>query len=164
MIFQYLTLLCWAGITVVTYFLARNDIKTHRVPNKINLAIAIGSVVPIVLECLVPGAVVWKVIVSHLCGGIFAFGLMLVAALVSKGGFGGGDIKLLGALGLWYGVFSSLGITFLSAIAYLGFIAYKRTTMAKQGKEPPKVFPYVPFVFIATLVTTVITAIVNLSY
>lgn len=163
MIFQYLTLLSWVGITIVTYFLAKNDVKTHRVPNKVNLGIAIGSVIPIVLECLVPGAVVWKVIVSHLCGGIFTFGLMLFAALISKGGFGGGDIKLLGALGLWYGVFSSLGIAFVSALTYLGFIAFKRTTLAKQGKEAPKVFPYVPFVFIATVVITIITTIIKLS-
>ena len=54
---------------------------------------------------------------SALLGGLLGFGLFLLLAVVSKGGMGGGDIKLVGVLGLWFGWQQLLLLMFL---AFLG--------------------------------------------
>lgn len=159
MIYQVSLMILWVALCFGTYFLARKDIETHRVPNKACLGIAIGSIATIVLECLIPGAVVWKVILSHLGGGLAAFGIMIAAGLYSKGGFGGGDIKLMGAIGLCFSFYYSMLITVLSAAMYLGYTVLIRKKHAKIGTEAPKILPYVPFVFLATAVTTLVATI-----
>ena len=48
--------------------------------------------------------------------GLFGGGLFLLIALISKGGFGGGDIKFMAALGLWIGmkhILLTMVLTFL---------------------------------------------------
>lgn len=50
-----------------------------------------------------PDAVMPPEPLNMLIGGIIGGGLMLLIALLTRGGMGGGDIKLVAALGLWLG-------------------------------------------------------------
>ena len=53
-------------------------------------------------------------LVDMLLGAVLGGGVLLVIAVVSKGGMGGGDIKFLAALGLWLGVKLTVLTLFLS--------------------------------------------------
>ncbi|MBZ4317340.1 A24 family peptidase, partial [Mycobacterium tuberculosis] len=53
---------------------------------------------------------------NSLIGGIVAFALLLLIAYASKGGMGGGDIKLFGVLGFALGLKTVLLAFFLSTL------------------------------------------------
>lgn len=83
----------------------------------------------------------------YLLGGIVGFSLLLLIAIVSKGGMGGGDIKLYAAIGValgpWMTVMSLVLASFAGAIVGLVLIGlgiWKR-------KEP---IAFGPFIFIGT--------------
>lgn len=60
---------------------------------------------------------------SKLIGFAFGFGIMIIVGLL--GGVGGGDIKLTGALGIWFGFKGVLSIILISSLAGIIFGIYR---------------------------------------
>lgn len=85
----------------------------------------------------------------YLLGGVVGFSLLLLIAIVSKGGMGGGDIKLYAAIGVvlgpWMTVMSLVLASFVGAIVGIIFVVFKLI----KRKEP---IPFAPFIYIGTLV------------
>ncbi|QGG46594.1 prepilin peptidase [Heliorestis convoluta] len=88
-------------------------------------------------------------LLSGFIGLLVGGGLLLLIAIVSKGGMGGGDIKLAGILGLFLGWPQILLVLFFSfflgAIAGLAIILY-------QGKTMKEAIPFGPYLAIAALI------------
>lgn len=84
-----LGLACLGGVTVLLFWAAFYDIATRRVSNRVVLCVA-------VLDFLLAwmGGYPWRGILSGLC--LFVLGI----TCWSRGWMGGGDAKLLGAVGL----------------------------------------------------------------
>lgn len=81
----------------VTVTLTLTDLDTKLIPNRILFP---GTIVGLVL--LMGGAIVEDgPIVRPLAGGVIYFVLLLVLALIARGGFGFGDVKLAFLLGLF---------------------------------------------------------------
>lgn len=85
---------------------------------------------------------------DSLLGAIVGFTLLLVIAIVSKGGMGGGDIKLFGLIGFVVGWKLVLLSFFLSTLAgalfgIVGILIGK----VKKGKP----FPFGPYIILGTL-------------
>ena len=78
---------------------ASADIKSGIVPDLIVLWIAVLAVISYIFT--EPVSV--SGIASHLIGAVCVSVPMLIAALILKGAFGGGDIKLMAAAGLYLG-------------------------------------------------------------
>lgn len=53
-------------------------------------------------------------LLEMLLAGLFGGGVFLLLALISKGGFGGGDVKFMAALGIWLGLKYTLLAFFLT--------------------------------------------------
>lgn len=83
-----------------------------------------------------------------LLGIILGGGLALLISIILNGGLGGGDIKLLGILGLMTGPKIVVVIT-LAIAYYLCFIILKLLIRHKNGLQT---LPFVPFIFIAVIV------------
>lgn len=85
-------------------------------------------------------------IVNSLLGTLIAGGIFLLIIVLSKGGMGGGDVTLIGALGFILGVKYILLTIFISfmlgAIISLGLLASK----IKTKKDP---IPFGPFIILA---------------
>ena len=83
---------------------------------------------------------------SALVGG----GVFLLLAIISRGGFGGGDIKFMACLGLWLGIkstFITLLFTFiLGGIGAAILILFKKKTVKDK-------FPYGPYIAISSFIT-----------
>jgi prepilin signal peptidase PulO-like enzyme (type II secretory pathway) len=111
-----------------------------RVPNVITYPAAAGAVLAAVF---MPNANLAEAFV----GGAMAAGLLLVVAIVSRGGLGLGDVKLVGFVGLALGfplILPALVITALSgglAAAYLGLRVRRRS-------HP---MPYAPYISVGAL-------------
>jgi prepilin signal peptidase PulO-like enzyme (type II secretory pathway) len=83
----------------------------------------------------------------YLLGGVVGFSLLLLIAIVSKGGMGGGDIKLYAAIGValgpWMTIMSLVLASFVGTIVGITLIILG---IAKR-KEP---IAFGPFIFIGT--------------
>jgi leader peptidase (prepilin peptidase)/N-methyltransferase len=103
-------ILFFLALLIVATF---TDLEHMLIPNRLILAgLAGGAVFMLVLP--EPG------VVSALAGAAVAGGLLLLLAVVSRGGMGGGDVKLAAVIGLFLGL--PLGLVALFAASLLGSV------------------------------------------
>lgn len=135
-------------ILVSLLWAAIHDVKTHTIPNKYTAALAVYSLfsVPVRFFTL-PGGSFCSLLVDTLLGGLLGGGLLLVTSVATKGGFGGGDVKLMAGLGLAFGMLGVLLIQFL-ALMLAGITGLIR------GKCKEKLrMPFAPFLFFGCAIT-----------
>ena len=89
-------------------------------------------------------------IASAALGGAIGFGIFLLIAIVSRGGMGWGDVKLVALIGLATG----FPLVFLSIIvgAILGGIVAVALVIAKKRKRRETI-PFGPFLALAAMIT-----------
>ncbi|WP_438298193.1 prepilin peptidase [Sporosarcina sp. FA15] len=120
-----------------------SDIAYMLIPNKVLLPFAI---VLIGLRLIIPLEPWW----DSFLGAIVGFGVLYLIAVVSKGGMGGGDIKLFFVIGLVLGTTNTLVTLFLAAFigSIVGLIVLKRTG---QGRKTP--IPFGPSIAVAAVIS-----------
>lgn len=140
----------WSGELVVALTLISllmiitvSDIAYMLIPDKVLLVFAGLFLLERILWPLSP----WW---DSLLGAILGFTLLLLISLVSKGGMGGGDIKLFALLGLVLGVKGMLLSFFLAVLfgAVLGILAILLRLVKRR--QP---IPFGPFIAAGTLVS-----------
>ena len=87
------------------------DFRQNRIPNWLTLS-------------AIPAGILWNTFSGGFAGfqaslGGFAVGFGLLFILFAIGGGGGGDVKLMGALGAWVGVQTTITVFILAAIMIL---------------------------------------------
>lgn len=111
------------------------DISHREVPDQVSL----GTAAILALIALLTAQ--W----GHLLGGILLFGILFLIAVASRGGMGGGDIKLALAIGLGLGW--KLGLVALAlAIVFGGVLATVLLLRGNRGKA----LPFAPFLAAGT--------------
>lgn len=118
------------------------DLKYQIIPNKI---VYPGIVLILLLRLFINPLPIW----SYLLGGAIFGGLILLIAVISKGGMGGGDIKLFFLVGLALGVQNTLLAFFISSFAGAivgGGLLLFRKVIAKQ------LIPFGPFIFVGAMI------------
>jgi len=91
-------------------------------------------------------------VLSALLGGAIGFSLLLVPYLVSRGGMGGGDVKLAGLIGLATG-FPHVLLALALAIVAAGLLAI--TLLALRRRTRKQAIPFGPFLAVAAMATIV---------
>jgi leader peptidase (prepilin peptidase)/N-methyltransferase len=91
--------LAWFGAAAVV--LAGVDLARHRLPDRVIHPAVVVCAVALLSDAAVTGA--WGALVRALAAAVLAWGLATAARVVSPAGLGGGDVKLLGLLGLVLG-------------------------------------------------------------
>jgi leader peptidase (prepilin peptidase) / N-methyltransferase len=151
----------WVGWTLVSLFIiiTVSDIKYMLIPDKILLFFA-G--IFLVERILIPLSPWW----DSLLGAAIGFTLLLIISIVSKGGMGGGDIKLYALLGFVLGTKLVLMSLFISTLlgALIGIIG-----IGLGFFERKKPIPFGPFIAVGTLIAyffgnTIFNAYLNLFY
>ena len=109
-----------------------SDIAYMIIPNKVLLPFA---VVLFGLRLVIPLERWW----DSILGAVVGFLILYLIAVVSKGGMGGGDIKLFFVIGLVLGTTNTLVTLFLAALigSIAGMIILKRSG---QGRKTPVAF------------------------
>lgn len=109
-----------------------SDIAYMLIPDKVLLPFA---VVLLVLRLFVPLDPWW----DSLLGAVVGFGILFLIAIVSKGGMGGGDIKLFFVIGLVLGTGGALMTLFFASLigAVAGIVQLR---IKKQGRKTPVPF------------------------
>lgn len=129
------------------------DCKYKRVPD---MALVLFLPVALMSPAVQTGGFIWgpllRALLTSCIGAAGCFLILLAAALLSKdgAGLGGGDIKLMTALGFIYGPAGAAGILLIAAP-----LAAVAACMIRRKKGPrPLGLPFVPFLALGTLATT----------
>lgn len=92
-------------------------------------------------------------IMDHLIAACVLFGVMFLFAVISRGGIGGGDVKLLAVIGLWLGEDLALLVFVIGAV--LGGL-YSLWLIITKRAAKGETFPYGPFYTICAIVVLAI--------
>jgi leader peptidase (prepilin peptidase)/N-methyltransferase len=141
----------WAAAELLLVFLAAFDIATRRVPNRVT---APAAIVAIVLRL----AFVHSALVEMFVAGAAAFAVFLLLAVISRGGFGMGDVKLAGLLGLLLGK-AAVAALFLGVI--VGGIASAAVLVTHRGQRG-RTIAYAPYLCFGGAIAIVAFAVPRL--
>ena len=134
--FQWLTV-PMALFLVFLAACAAADIEKGIVPDLMAVLIAVLAIIRILINELT-----FQNILSNICGALVLSVPMLVVALIIKNGFGGGDIKMMAAAGLFLGLDKTL---IAGSIAFLIAGIYGVLLLIKKGKGPKAKIRLAPF-------------------
>lgn len=125
------------------------DLKEMIIPDSLVLCILVLSIVQKAINYFLYG--ISPDLIGSILGLLAGGGLFLAIAVISRGGMGGGDVTLTGALGFVLGVKYILLNIFLSfvlgAIISIALLALK----IKTRKDP---IPFGPFIVLGFLITS----------
>jgi len=129
------------------------DLKTRTIPNTISLALLGIRLILFIFECIFTDQAVGY-LVSSIIGGFLCALVLIIANKFSKGGIGGGDIKLLACVGFMCGlyvVFSTLLLALVACIIVSGILLVLKKCTAKDH------MPFGPFIYIGYSIMCLLT-------
>ena len=138
--YHSLSLLCLAAF-------AEYDIRHRKIKN--------AALIPFFFWCLlsipvnlsmvpiIPAFCFLEAVMGFLFGGL----LLLIAAMVSNNGIGGGDVKLAALLGILYGPYGVLFILTAASLSALAFQALERFFYYRKLTS----LPFAPFLFLGSI-------------
>lgn len=136
---QYLAaVFLFSGLVVCSMI----DYDHKIIPVQVNLTLAVAAIPLLLFQSV-------DVFLNGLLGALVGGGLLLLVAVASKGGMGGGDIKLAAVLGLylgWQHLLLALFIAFvIGAVTGLVYVWVRKKTMKQT-------LPFGPFLSLATFI------------
>ena len=139
-------------ITLVFILLfAIYDQRHHKICNKPLLAFLIWCLFSIPVAILSEPTLPWYFpVLKSIWGFIAGFMLLLCVALITNGGVGGGDIKLVAVLGIPFGAAGLLALLFLSSVIAMVCLY----TLERLNKLNIEHIPFAPYLFIGSLIYT----------
>lgn len=128
--------LAFISFSVLMLYAAYSDLRAYTLPNFISLLLIAGFVLIVAITLPPLSLIGWHVGVAVIA---FAIGFGMFA----MGQFGGGDVKVIAALGLWFGPNNFLA--FLTLMALLGgllaviLILFRRVKISERWLENPSI-------------------------
>lgn len=147
-VFSYLQLGLSLEFVIALFFISMlviivvSDIVYMIIPNKVLLFFLPLFIIGRVIS---PLNVWWDSILAAFVG----YGILLLIALISKGGMGGGDMKLFFLIGIVMGTLNTLLTLFIASIIGL-IIGSFLLIIQKKGRKTP--FPFGPSIAIAAVI------------
>ena len=87
-------------------------------------------------------------VTDRILAAIFGGGIFLLIAIISRGGIGGGDIKLVAVLGIWLGVENLLNVVIIACVGG-GIVALILILTGKKSRQ--SYFAYGPYFALAAM-------------
>lgn len=130
------------------------DYKLQIIPNRLNLTIFETGLIVTFIE----GMYSQSLAINNLLGGIIGAAIFLILTLVGgaiagKEAMGFGDVKFMGALGLFFGW---LNIIEVSVIAFLLAAIISISLIITKIKKTDEYIPFGPFIVIASFIVIII--------
>ena len=127
------------------------DYRLQIIPNRLNLTIFEVGIIFAFLYGLSDVAITAKMLIGMLIGGgIFLFITLIGGMIYGKEAMGFGDVKLMGALGLFFGQYGIIAVTLVSFLigAILSIIL-----LVSKIKKSDEYIPFGPFIVIAAFIS-----------
>mgnify|MGYP002761520841 FL=1 len=129
------------------------DLKTRTIPNFIPISLLLARALVFIYEIIFTDSTL-SYLVSSLIGCFLCALLLIIANKISKGGIGGGDIKLLSCIGLMCGVYVVFSTLLLSLLACIVISIFLLLLKKKTSKDH---LPFGPFIYIGLSVMCLFT-------
>lgn len=126
------------------------DLFTRKIPNKLNIALYIAGAALLAAEFFFNRDSFPLRFEASLIGFGAGFGFLLVMSLVTKGGMGMGDVKLIGGVGLAFGISALVYSVMYSMVFCLLAAIIMLVTGRKKMKDK---IPFCPFFFLGLAVS-----------
>lgn len=143
-IIRYLVLV--AGLFVIAWI----DRKEHLIYNKHLLILLLIRLALLVAEWILYPEFGMGMLISAFMGLLLGGGVFWLCYLVSRGGMGAGDVKLMAVVGFYIGnniILPAMVVIVVTSAIYNGVkLLLKRTSMKEE-------IPFAPFVLIGTIIT-----------
>ena len=133
------------SILIVISFI---DLYTQIIPDYLNVLIFISAIIYKILSSTFQD-MLW-IFFNSMLGLIISSGIFLIIIIVSKGGMGGGDAKLIGGLGFILGIKLILLNIFLSFVLGAIISIFLLSLKIKGRKDP---IPFGPFICLSFIIT-----------
>ena len=130
------TAILLAALALLLVVAAAIDIRIRKIPNRLNLAIALGAP----LFWLASGLPLWPDAAIHLAVAAGVFGLLTLAFMI--GMMGGGDVKMAAAISLWFAPADTLRFLVFMSLAG-GIVTLVTIVWHRRSKREGK--PKVPY-------------------
>lgn len=128
------------------------DVKIQLIPDEVHVLIVLIAIINLIINI----NNWWNFLLGAVIGGFIFWGLGMLSLLIfKKEGMGFGDVKLMAALGLLFGIKNILVITLVSF--FFGAIVGGIVLLAKK-KENDGYIPFGPFIVIATVIIMFVPA------
>ena len=135
----------WASFVVLTVY----DIKHTLVPLPFSISLIASALVVRIFEAISFSSLI--PLYDALIGALIFGGFLLVLYLITRGkGMGLGDAYVGVALGLFFGLIQSLDVIVLSF--WIGAVVGIVLLILKKGFKMKSEVPFVPFLFVGTLI------------
>lgn len=126
------------------------DLKEQIIPNRLNLMLfEIGLVFVFISGCSNINVAIDMLLGMLAGGGIFVLITLIGGLIAGKEAMGLGDVKLMGALGLFFGLNRIIAI---SVMAFLIGAVISVVLMVFRTKKSDEYIPFGPFIVIATII------------
>ena len=126
------------------------DYKLQIIPNRLNLTMFEIGVVLAFIAGLSNVAISINMLLGMLAGGGIFLGITLLGGLVyGKEAMGLGDVKLMGALGLYFGLSN---IIIIAVVSFLIGAVLSIILLVTKIRKSDEYIPFGPFIVIATFV------------
>ena len=134
------TALCWCAALALLVSMALIDLDTKYLPDDLTYPLLWGGLLVAALGWTIPlSAAVWGAVAGYGPLWLIAAGFAL---LMKRQGMGGGDLKLLAALGAWLGWQAILPIILIASVAGL-CVNVPRMVLGKHQRHQQ--YPFGPF-------------------
>ena len=130
----------FVAVAVLLGIASVKDIKTREIPDWISFCVLCAAVLDFNIQNL------WGIIVAAI----------FFAVALQTGKIGGGDVKLIAALSVVCGLWSSLALLFFAQLFMLVFYWISVIVQRSRGRTADKALPFVPFIFIGYLCSMLI--------
>ncbi len=145
------------GLLISASFLVTlTDLSERRIPDAAVIAVLAGAVILTSAEMILGGGRPLRCLAMRLLGAAVGGGVPFAASALSKGGIGGGDIKYLGATGLFLGLGDMLTVMtatmLLASAAGIAMIVFKKAGLRDE-------MPLAPFICAGILLCLVSRAL-----
>jgi len=148
---NYLSLIRFLLLTPMLISAFVVDYKIQIIPNRLNLTMfEIGLIFVFIYGIFNISIAIDMLLGMLVGGGIFLLITLIGGAIAGKEAMGLGDVKLMGALGLYFGVANTIAISIVSFL--IGAVISIILMIAKKGKMDEYI-PFGPFIVISTVIS-----------
>ena len=132
------------------------DLKLQIIPNRLTLTMFECGLFFTVLNAIINLNTGINIFIDSILGMIVGAGIFLLITLIGgliagKEAMGFGDVKLMGALGLYFGW---INIIIISVMAFLFAAIVSIVILILRKKKVDEYIPFGPFIVISTIITT----------
>lgn len=140
----------YAAMTAVLIVITMIDLDLQIIPDRLVVVLGILSLLHLFLVRVPQYGIgaIYNSAIGFVIGGLF----FLLIAIVSNGGMGGGDIKLMAVLGLWFGWQKLLVLMFLTFIGGAIISVFLLLLKVKKMKDG---IPFGPFIAFAAYIVSI---------